>query len=392
MSAVMPTYARTEIAFERGEGVYLFTPDGRRYLDFGSGVAVVGLGHAHPHLVAALTEQAKRVWHTSNLYRIPGQERLAERLARHSFADQVFFCNSGAEAMEAAIKLARKYHHHAGRPERYRVIAFSGSFHGRTLATIAAGDSAKAREGFGPLVDGFDHAAWGNLNETRALISDRTAAILVEPVQGESGVRLPPPGFLRALRQICDEFGLLLLYDEVQTGIGRTGKLFAYEWDGAAPDVMGLAKGLGGGFPIGAVLATNAAAAGMTAGSHGSTFGGNPLAAACANAVLDVMLEPGFFEHVQAMGRLLVERAQDLARRHPGVIEEVRGHGLLVGVKCVVANAKLGAEMLERQVLTVLAGDNVLRLIPPLIVEPRHIDAAIAALDESCRALAAAKS
>jgi acetylornithine/N-succinyldiaminopimelate aminotransferase len=302
MSAVMPTYARIELAFERGEGPYLFATDGRRYLDFATGIAVNALGHCHPHLVAALAEQAAKLWHCSNLYRIPGQERLAERLCAQSFADTVFFCNSGAEALEGVIKVARKFHHHNGAPERYRVIAFEGAFHGRTLATLAAGGGAKGLEGFGPVVEGFDHVAFGNSNEVRAAITPETAAILVEPIQGEAGIRPAESRFLRDLRAIADEFGILLLFDEVQTGIGHTGKLFAYQWHGVEPDVMGLAKGLGGGFPVGAVLASDRAAAGMTAGSHGSTFGGNPLAAAAANAVLDVLLEGGFLDRVVAVG------------------------------------------------------------------------------------------
>jgi acetylornithine/N-succinyldiaminopimelate aminotransferase len=388
MSAVMPTYARVDIAFERGDGAYLYTADGHRFLDFGTGIAVTTLGHAHPRLVAALTAQAGKVWHTSNLYNIEGQTRLAERLAANSFADTVFFCNSGAEALEGTIKVARKAQYHAGHPERVRVVAFEGAFHGRTLATLAAGDNEKAREGFGPVVEGFDHVAFGNANEVRSAITAETAAILVEPVQGESGIRPPGVDFLKQLRQICDEFGLLLAYDEVQTGVGHTGKLFAYQHNGVAPDIMALAKGLGGGFPIGAVLATDAAAAGMVAGTHGSTFGGNPLACACANTVLDVLLEDGFLAHAAEMGRLLMARIREVIAAHGSVLETVRGQGLLIGMKCVVPNADLVTALRDRRVLAVPAGDNVCRFIPPLIIEESHVDEAIAALDDACAALA----
>ena len=388
MSAVMPTYARIDIAFERGEGPYLFAAEGRRYLDFATGIAVNTLGHCHPHLVRALTEQAATLWHCSNLYRIPEQERLAERLCAHSFADKVFFCNSGAEAMEGVIKIARRYHHDAGRPERWRVIAFEGAFHGRTLATLAAGGNEKALAGFGPVVDGFDRVALGNANEVRAAITGETAAILVEPIQGEGGIRLADDRFLKELRAIADEYGLLLLFDEVQTGVGRTGKLFAYEWHGITPDVMGLAKGLGGGFPVGAVLATDAAAAAMTPGSHGSTFGGNPLAVAAANAVLDVLLEDGFLGRVTGLGEALMTRVGAAAKRHPAVIEEVRGQGLMLGMRCKVQPADLVAVMRANGVLVVAAADNVVRMLPPLNIEESHVEEAAAALEEACAELA----
>jgi acetylornithine/N-succinyldiaminopimelate aminotransferase len=387
MSAVMPTYARIDLAFERGEGPYLFATDGRRFLDFATGIAVNALGHCHPHLVAALAEQAAKLWHCSNLYRIPGQERLAERLCAASFADKVFFCNSGAEALEGVIKVARKFQHHNGAPERYRVIAFEGAFHGRTLATLAAGGGAKGLEGFGPVVEGFDHVAFGNSNEVRAAITPETAAILVEPIQGEAGIRPAESRFLRDLRAIADEFGILLLFDEVQTGIGHTGKLFAYQWHGVEPDVMGLAKGLGGGFPVGAVLASDRAAAGMTAGSHGSTFGGNPLAAAAANAVLDVLLEGGFLDRVVAVGERLHARVGEVAARHQSVIESVRGQGLLLGMRCKASNADLVGAMRERGVLVVAAGDNVVRMLPPLTIEVAHVEEAVAALDAACAEL-----
>ena len=381
---VMPSYGRADIAFETGDGPYLYASDGRKFLDFGSGVAVLSLGHKHPHLVEALIAQAGKVWHTSNLYNIPEQQRLADRLVANSFAETVFFCNSGAESVEASIKLMRKYHSANGNPERYRIISFAGSFHGRTLATISAGASDAHRAGFGPTVDGFDHVAFGNMNEVRAAITGETAGIMIEPVQGEGGIRPADPRFLKDLRALCDEEGLLLMFDEVQTGMGRTGKLWAYEWSGVKPDVMSSAKGLGGGFPIGACLATAEAAKGITAGTHGSTFGGNPLATAVANAVLDVMLEPGFLPHVVAMSKLLNSELKAVAQRHPSVIEEVRGAGLLLGMKCVVPNAELAAKAFEHGLLTVLAGDNVMRFLPPLIIDESHVSEAIAILDECC--------
>ena len=384
----MPSYGRADIAFDRGEGVYLFADDGRKFLDFGAGVAVVSLGHNHPHLVDALTKQATKVWHTSNLYHIPEQERLAARLVENSFADLVFFCNSGAEAVEASIKVVRKYHSANGNPERYRMISFAGSFHGRTLATISAGASDVHRAGFGPAVDGFDRIAFGNMNVVRDAVTAETAGIMIEPVQGEGGIRPVDSRFLQDLRALCDEQGLLLMFDEVQTGMGRTGKLWGYEWSGVKPDVMALAKGLGGGFPIGACLATAEAAKGITAGTHGSTFGGNPLATAVANAVLDVMLQPGFLDRVVAMGKVMETELRGLAERHPGIVETVRGRGLMWGIKCVVPNATLSAKAFGHGLLTVLAGDNVVRLVPPLVVEEEHIREAIAILDESCRELA----
>ena len=387
--SVMPSYGRADIAFVRGEGAHLYTDDGRKFLDFGGGVAVLSLGHNHPHLVEALIAQAGKVWHTSNLYNIPEQQRLADRLVANSFADTVFFCNSGAEAVEASIKLMRKYQSENGKPERYRMISFSGSFHGRTLTTISAGASDAHRAGFGPAVDGFDHVAFGNMNEVRAAVTDATAGIMIEPVQGEGGIRPADPRFLRDLRALCDEEGLLLMFDEVQTGMGRTGKLWGYEWSGVTPDVMSSAKGLGGGFPIGACLATAEAAKGITAGTHGSTFGGNPLASAVANAVLDVMLADGFFDHVVEMGNLMNTELAGVAERHPSVIESVRGAGLMWGMKCAMPNADLAAKAFEYGLLTVLAGDNVMRFLPPLIIEPAHIEEAVGILETCCGELEA---
>ncbi len=381
--AVMPTYARAALAFERGEGVYLYGKDGRHYLDFGSGIAVTSLGHCHPHLVKALIEQAQKLWHCSNTYVIPDQERLAQRLVDRSFADTAFFCNSGAEAVECGIKMIRKYHDVAGTPDKYRIICTNNAFHGRTLTTIFAGGQPKHIEGFGPAVDGFDHVSFGNLNEMRAAVRPDTAALLVEPVQGEGGYRNAPEGYFKGLRQVCDEFDLLLMYDEVQTGNGRTGKLYAHELFGVTPDIMATAKGLGGGFPIGACLATAKAARGMTAGSHGSTFGGNPLAVAVANAVLDVLLAPGFLDGVAAVGKLLQSRLAALLGKHPRVFAEVRGIGLMAGLKCAdgIACAEMVAAFRDNGLLSIAAGENVVRLVPPLIVEERHIAEAEAIID-----------
>jgi acetylornithine/N-succinyldiaminopimelate aminotransferase len=383
--AVMPSYARADVALERGEGVYLYTAEGRRYLDFGGGIAVSAFGHSHPHLVEALIRQARKVWHTSNLYRIPEQERLGQRLVDNCFADTVFFANSGAEAVECAMKIVRKYHDDTGHPERYRVITFGGSFHGRTLSLISAGSNLAHKKGFEPMVDGFDQVAFGNLNEVRAAITPLTAAIIVEPVQGEGGIFPADPAFLKGLRATCDEYGLLLVYDEVQSGMGRTGKLFAHQWSGATPDVMAVAKALGGGFPVGACLATEKAAKGITYGVHGSTFGGNQLAMAVANAALDILLADGFLDHVVEVGKELGRQLGELARRHPKVVAAVRGTGLMWGVKCAIPNGDLYKRLIENGLLTVLAGDNVVRILPPLIITRAHVDEAIALLDKSCR-------
>ena len=386
--AVMPSYARADIAFERGEGPYLFASDGRRFLDFGAGIAVTVAGHCHPHLVDALTRQARSLWHTSNLYRIPGQTRLAERLCAASFADTVFFCNSGAEAMEASLKTARKYQFESGREERYRFVVFEDSFHGRTLALIAAGGNDAHRRGFGPMLDAFDRVAYGDLAAVEAAIGPETAGIVVEPVQGEGGIRPADPGFLRGLRELADAHGLALIYDEVQCGIGRTGHLFAHEAADAAPDIMAVAKGLGGGFPIGACLVDEEAAVGMVPGTHGSTFGGNPLASAAANAVLDIVLADGFLEGVRRRGATLGEALQALARRYQGVIDEVRGLGFMWGIKCVGPNAELGGKMFDRGLLNVLAADNMVRLLPPLIAGEEHIAEALATVEACCAEIA----
>jgi acetylornithine/N-succinyldiaminopimelate aminotransferase len=388
-SHILPTYARVDLAFERGEGAWLIATNGDRYLDFASGIAVNVLGHAHPRLVAALTEQAHKLWHVSNLYRIPEAERLADRLCEVTFADAVFFTNSGAEALECAIKMVRKYQSASGRPERYRLITYEGAFHGRTMATIAAGGQKKHLEGFGPPVDGFDQVPFGDVEATKRAIGPQTAGILVEPIQGEGGVRVAPPGFLPALRRLCDEHGLVLVFDEVQTGIGRTGTLFAYEHMGVTPDIMPIAKGIGGGFPLGACLASAEAAKGMTVGTHGSTYGGNPLATAMGNAVLDAVLEPGFLDRVRKLGLLFKQRLAEVKDRHPAVIAEVRGEGLLVGVRTVVANAKLVDALRAEKMLVPAAADNVVRLFPPLIVTDAELGEAVARIDRACAAIEA---
>ncbi|MFO1151255.1 MAG: aspartate aminotransferase family protein [Alsobacter sp.] len=388
-SPLLPTFARADLSFERGEGPWLFTPQGERYLDFGSGIAVNSLGHSHPHLVDALTQQAGKVWHVSNLYQIPEGARLAERLVDATFADHVFFTNSGAEALECAIKMTRKYHAANGHPERFRIITFEGAFHGRTLATIAAGGQAKYLEGFGPKVDGFDQVPFGDHEALKAAITPETAGILIEPIQGEGGVRPVPPQCLRGLRELCDENGLLLIFDEVQTGVGRTGKLFAYQHSGVEPDIMAIAKGIGGGFPMGACLSTLEAGKGMTAGVHGTTFGGNPLAMAVGNAVLDVILEPGFLPHVQKISLLLKQRLAELKDRHPAIIEDVRGEGLLLGLKCKAPNTDLATAARAEKLLTVPAGNNVLRLLPPLVINEAVVSDAFGRLDRACMALEA---
>ena len=386
-SPLLPTFARQDLAFERGEGVWLINRDGERYLDFGAGIAVNALGHAHPHLVKALTDQAQKVWHTSNLYQIPEGERLAQRLVDNTFADQVFFTNSGAEALECAIKMARKYQYASGHPERYRIITFEGAFHGRTLATIAAGGQAKYLEGFGPKVEGFDQVPFGDHKALEAAIGPETAAILVEPVQGEGGVRPVPPQCLRGLRELCDKNGLLLIFDEVQTGVGRSGAFFAHQRAGVTPDIMAVAKGIGGGFPLGACLSTFEAGKGMTAGTHGTTYGGNPLAMAVGNAVLDEVLKPGFLTHVEKISNLMRQGLAAIKDRHPSVIEDVRGEGLLLGVKAKVPNTDLVAALRDQKMLTVGAGDNVVRLLPPLIISEDEAREGLGRLEKACAAL-----
>ena len=382
MSAVMSTYGRYELEFEKGEGPFLYSTDGRRYLDFAAGIAVNSLGHSHPHLVKTLQDQAAKLWHVSNLYNIPEQTRLADRLAAATFADKVFFCSTGLEAMEGAIKLCRRYHFANDAPERWRVVTVEGAFHGRSLATIAAAKNEKHLEGFGPPIDGFDQVPFNNLNELRNSIGPETAAIAFEPVQGEGGIRPADLDYLRSLRKIADEFGVLLLFDEVQCGNGRTGKLFAHEWADIAPDVMAIAKGIGGGFPMGAFMATAGAAKGMGPGTHGSTFGGTPLAVAVGNAVLDVLLEDGFLDGVDKKGRLLWDRLSEVVGRYPDVYESVRGAGLMIGIKCVVPAGDVVLAFQKEGMLTVPAGDNVARLLPPLNIDESHINEAMDIIDQ----------
>jgi acetylornithine/N-succinyldiaminopimelate aminotransferase len=387
IAPVLPTYNRAAVSFERGLGARAYTPEGVEYLDFGAGVAVNSCGHAHPHLVQALTDQAQKIWHTSNVYQMPGQIKLAERLIEHTFADTVFFCNSGAEASELAIKMARKFHASLGHPEKFHIITFEGAFHGRTIAALAAGGQQKYLEGFGPKAPGFDQVAFGDHKALEAAIGPQTAAIMVEPIQGEGGIRPVPHYCLRGLRELCDKHGLLLIFDEIQCGVGRTGKLFAHEWSGITPDIMGIAKGIGGGFPLGAVLATEQAAQGMIAGTHGSTFGGNPLATAVGNAVLDVVLGEGFLDNVLRQSINLKQKIERLKDMHPTIIEEVRGEGLMMGLKVKPMNTDFVKAAMDQHLLVLAAGDNVVRLLPPLIVNDADVNEAVNKLESACVAL-----
>jgi acetylornithine/N-succinyldiaminopimelate aminotransferase len=391
-SPLYDTFARAPIAFVRGEGVWAETTDGRRVLDFSGGVAVNALGHAHPALVKALTEQAAKIWHVSNLYRIPEQEALAQKLVDETFADKVFFCNSGAEAVECAIKTARRYHFVNGEPERTTIITFAGAFHGRTLATLAATGNPKYLEGFSPSPEGFDQVPLGDIKAVDLSIRPDTAAIMVEPIQGEGGIRQVSGQFLRDLRARCDKHGLLLIFDEVQTGVGRTGKLFAHEWSGVTPDIMAAAKGLGGGFPLGACLATAEAAKGMTPGTHGSTFGGNPLASAVGKALVDVVSDPEFLDHVRRMGLYMKQRLASVVDSHPTLVAEVRGEGLLVGIRCIAPVGEVVAAMRDQDLLGVAAGENVLRFLPPLIVTEAEIDEAMKRFEAALVSLDDAKA
>jgi len=391
-SPLLPTYSRIELAFEKGEGAWLEASGGKRFLDFGGGIAVASLGYAHPHLIAALHAQGQKIWHTSNLFRIPEGERLAQRLVDNSFADVVFFTNSGAEALECAIKMARKYQSACGRPERFRIITFEGAFHGRTLATIAAGGNKKYLDGFGPPVEGFDLVPFNDLEAVKAAIGPQTGAILIEPIQGEGGIKSPSPGFLRALRELCDQHHLTLIFDEVQTGVGRTGKLFAYELSGVQPDIMSIAKGIGGGFPLGACLATTEASKGMTYGTHGTTFGGNPLAMAIGNAVLDIVLAPGFIEHVAQTGLMLKQKLAALKDAHSDVITEIRGEGLMMGLRIndKMLAADFAALVRQEGLLVIPAGENVVRLLPPLIIGESEVAEALPRFEKAC--IAASKT
>lgn len=387
MSAVLPVYNRSNLVFSHGEGVHLFTPEGEKYLDFAAGIAVNSLGHNHPKAVAALVNQAQKLWHVSNLYQIQGLEPLAEKIVSHSFADKVFFCNSGAESVECGIKMIRKYHDETGNPDKFRIIAFMGAFHGRTLATISAGEPGKNTKGFEPMVDGFDHVPFGDLEAVKKAITPQTGGILVEPVQGEGGIKPSPDGFLKGLRELCDKHGLLLMYDGVQCGMGRTGKFFSHEWWGVDPDICSSAKGIGNGFPLGACLATDESAKGMKPGTHGSTYGSNPLAMAVGNAVVGEILSAGFLDNVVEQGAYLKERLSSLVVRHPKIVEEVRGLGLMIGIKTRIPNADFVTALRAEKLLTVPASDNVVRVMPPLILERKHIDEAMPKFEAACEKL-----
>ncbi|KMK67940.1 aspartate aminotransferase family protein [Puniceibacterium sp. IMCC21224] len=385
--SVLPTYNRAPLSFVKGEGSWLIEADGRRFLDLGAGIAVNVMGHAHPVLVAALTEQAGSLWHVSNLYQIPQQQKLADLLVEHTFADTVFFTNSGTESCELAVKMARKYWYDKGQTERTDIITFAGSFHGRSSAGIAAAGSEKMIKGFGPILPGFVHLPWGDLDALKAAVSDTTAAILIEPVQGEGGIRPLSDADLQNLRALCDETGTLLILDEVQCGMGRTGRLFAHEWAGITPDIMMVAKGIGGGFPLGAVLATEEAASGMTAGTHGSTYGGNPLACAVGCAVMEYVADPDFLADVNARAGTLRQKLEGLVAAHPDVFEEVRGAGLMIGLKCRVPNGDVLQACYGQELITVPAADNVIRLLPPLTITPDEIAEGVARLDRAAASL-----
>jgi acetylornithine/N-succinyldiaminopimelate aminotransferase len=389
IASVLPTYNRAPQAFVRGEGCRVFTEEGEAYLDFGAGVAVTSCGHGHPHLVNTLTEQAQKIWHTSNLYRMPGQEKLAAQLIERTFADTVFFCNSGAEALECTIKMARRFHFANGQPERTTIITFEGAFHGRTLATIAAGGQEKYLEGFEPRMTGFKQIPFGDHKALEEAITPDVGAILIEPVQGEGGIRPVPTQCLKGLRELCDKHGMLLLLDEVQCGVGRTGKLFAHEWAGIEPDIMAVAKGIGGGFPLGACLATENAAKGMVAGTHGSTYGGNPLATAVGSAVMDVVTADGFLDNVQKQALSLKQKLAALKDTYPEVIEDIRGSGLMIGIKCKVPNTAFVEAVRAEKMLVIGAGDNVVRLLPPLVINETDVSEAMTKLEKACKALTA---
>jgi acetylornithine/N-succinyldiaminopimelate aminotransferase len=383
-SSLLPTYARAELAFDHGEGAWLTSTTGERYLDFGGGIAVASLGYSHPHLVAALIAQGDKLWHTSNLFQIPQAERLAERLCAASFADYAFFTNSGAEAVEGAIKTARKYQSASGHPEKFRIVTFKGAFHGRTIATISAAGNQKYLEGFGPALEGFDTVEFGDLEAVKAAIGPQTGAILVEPIQGEGGIRVGAPEFIRGLRALCDAHGLLLVFDEVQSGVGRTGKLFAYELYGVAPDIMAIAKGIGGGFPLGAFLVTREAGKGMVVGTHGTTYGGNPLATSIGNAVLDIVLAPGFLDSVAAIGAKLKQGLNGLRDAHPDVIAEIRGEGLMLGIGLKVPVADFAVAARAEHILVIPAADNVARVLPPLVIDEAEVFEGVRRLDAVC--------
>ena len=390
--ALLPTYNRTDVAFVRGEGSYLFAEDGKRYLDFGAGIAVNAFGYANPALIKALTEQAQLLWHTSNLYRVPGQESLSQKLVASTFADTVFFTNSGTEAIELAIKMARRHHFVNGQPDRFHIVSFEGAFHGRTMAAINAGGNEKYLEGFGPRMAGFDQVPLGDLDALKKIVGPHTAALIIEPLQGEGGVRPVAPEFLHALRKLCDDTGMLLIFDEIQTGVGRTGKLFAYEWLGLEPDIMTVAKGIGGGFPLGAVLATAEAADGMTVGTHGTTYGGNPLAMAVGNAAIDLALAPGFLDHVNKVANYLHQQLGALVAGHPDLFEGVRGQGLMIGLKMKTPSAEFLAAARANGLIVLPAGDNVVRLLPPLTLSEDEAREGMEVLSKTASQLDAQKA
>ena len=385
--SVLPTYARAPLTFVKGEGSWLVDETGRRYLDIGGGIAVNALGHAHPALVETLQHQATQLWHTSNLYHIPNQQELADRLVEHTFADSVFMTNSGTESMECSVKMARKYFSHNGQPERYKIIAFEQSFHGRSLGMISAAGADKLVSGFGPMLPGFTQVPLHDLDAVEATIDNETAAILVEPIQGEGGIVPCEDSFLKGLRALCDKHGLLLIMDEIQCGVGRSGKLFAHEWSGVTPDIMAIAKGIGGGFPLGACLATEKAAAGMVAGTHGSTYGGNPMACAVGSKVLDIVTDEDFLSGVSEKSGLFRQQLEGLVASHPEVFEEVRGQGLMLGVKCKVPNIDMVNAGYDAGVLTVPGGDNVIRILPPLNISSEEIAQAVSLLDQAATSL-----
>lgn len=383
--SVLPTYSRAPLHFVKGEGSWLIEEDGRRFLDLGSGIAVAALGHSNPVVLDALTEQAQKLWHVSNLYEIPQQQALADMLVESTFADTVFFTNSGTEATELAVKMVRKYWYEKGQPDRVEIITFTGAFHGRSSAAIAAAPSEKMVKGFGPLLPGFHQVPWGDMEAAKAAVSDKTAAILVEPVQGEGGINVMPDADMKALRQLCDETGTLLVLDEIQCGMGRTGRLFAHEWCGVTPDVMLVAKGIGGGFPLGAVLATEEAASGMVAGTHGSTYGGNPLGCAVGLAVVGAITAEGFLSEVQRKSALLRQKLEGLIAENPEVYESVRGQGFMLGIKCKASNTDVLTAAYAEELITVPAADNVIRLLPALTLSEGEIAEAITRLDKTAR-------
>ena len=377
VNSILPVYARSNLCFERGEGVYLYTPEGERYLDFAAGIAVNSLGHSHQKLINSLVDQANKLWHVSNLYTITNLDELGDKYVEHSFADNVFFCNSGTEAVECGIKMIRKYHDDTCNPDKYRIITFTGAFHGRTMAAISASNRARVMDGFGPALEGFDNVEFGNIEAVKQSLTEETGGILIEPIQGEGGIRPAPEGFLQDLRNIADEYGILLMFDEVQCGAGRTGSLFAHELFNVVPDILATAKGIGGGFPLGACMSNNKAAVGMKQGTHGSTYGGNPLAMAVGNAVLDEILSPGFMSYVKEISDYLMKKL--LKNNFPEYVEEIRGMGLMIGIKLKdsITCKDVVIKLRNKKLLSVPAGDNVVRLLPPLIINKEHVDEAV---------------